>query len=148
MDENKKRYVRSLAVAMFLAGLTIAGAIQFGIITFLQISNPNPIIIATTARNGEPFFVCQNASLSTTPCMFLSAQNTGSCTLWVNFTGGNGTVAKMELTDMNGQVLSDLTTGSNYTWNAVSGTNYAIRVTRLIANSVPGNLTWEDMYHN
>lgn len=148
MGEKRRIGMRGLAVVWFLAYLTVAGSIQFGMITFLQINNPNPVIIATTARMGEPFFMCENASLSGTPCMFLTAQNTGQCVMWVNFTAGNGSVAKMELTDMNGQTLADLTNGSNYTWNAVSGTMYAIRVTRLIANSVPGNLSWQDFYHN
>jgi hypothetical protein len=148
MDEKKKRFMRSLAVAMFLAGLTIAGAIEFGIITFLQIQNPNPIIIATNSRNGQPFYMCENASLSTVPCMFVTVQTTGSCTMGFNFTGGNGTVAKVELTDMNGVMQADLTNGANYTWSAASGTMYAIRVTRLIDNSIPGNLTWSDCVHN
>jgi len=147
MDEKKKRGARSMAMLILLACLSAAGAIEFGIITFLQIQNPNPIIIATNSRNGQPFYMSEDASLSTDPCMFVTVQTTGSCTMGFNWTGGNGTVAKVELTDMNGVMQADLTNGANYTWSAASGTMYAIRVTRLIDNSLPGNLTWSDIYH-
>jgi len=150
MDEAKVKKIslRSLVTTILLAYFVVGGSILFGEIIYLSITNPNPTIIATNARNGAPFYVCANASLSTIPCEWMNVQNTGICTVAFNFTGGNGTVAKVELVKMDGTPVSDLTNGANYTWSGYVGDQFALRVTRLLPDSQSGNLTWADVLHN
>jgi len=138
-------------IALLLLGLaafSLAGTVLFSIIYFVHIENPNPTVIATNAHYGAPFYICKNASISSRPCEFLDIPTSGNASVAFIWSGGNGTVAKAELVDMQGVLVADLTTGQNYTWDALVGTQYTIRVTRLLPNSQMGNLSWADIIHN
>jgi hypothetical protein len=157
-EKPKKKWARSIWLLIFLATLVIGATIIFGgilltIPDWATNSSLNTTIFALAIRTNQSFYVCKNTSISSSPCEFLAVNNTidnstSNCTIAFVWTAGNGSVAQAELSDMNWNVLANLTDGQPHTWAATANTSYAIEITRILPNSQSGNISWSNITSN